>query len=152
MSANNKPKRICLLNGPNLNLLGERNKELYGSDTLQTIETKLAAQATAAGYELKAFQSNVEGALIDAIHAARNEAAAIIINPGAYSHTSIAIRDALECFAGPIVEVHISNIYKREEFRRHSFVSEVASGVICGLGTAGYEVALRFVIEMLAKA
>ncbi len=144
-------KKVLLLNGPNLNLLGERNVEIYGKDTLADVESRLAKTAKVAGYELTAFQSNSEGALIDSIQASRSSHAGLLINPGAFSHTSIAIRDALECFPGPILEVHISNIFRREPFRRHSYVSEVAQGVVCGLGPKGYDAALEALICLLGK-
>ncbi len=144
-----KTSRLALLNGPNLNLLGERNKEIYGAKTLPEIEKELVSRAEAQGFELECFQSNSEGELIDRIHALRTEAAGLLINPGAYSHTSIALRDALECFPGPIIEVHLSNIHKREPFRHHSYVSEVASGVICGLGPQGYEFGLSALIKLI---
>jgi 3-dehydroquinate dehydratase-2 len=136
-------KTIYLLNGPNLNLLGKRQPEIYGSETLTDVErdcTKLAADL---GLALTPFQSNHEGALIDKIHEARDMAAGIIINPGAFTHTSVAILDALHAFDGPVIEVHISNVHKRESFRHHSYVSLRAEGVIAGLGTEGYKAALR---------
>src|SRR5262245_28687987 len=111
-----RTRRLALINGPNLNLLGERNKDIYGGKSLEEIEKDLVARAQKLGFELACFQSNSEGALIDRVHALRKDAAGLIINPGAYSHTSIALRDALECFSGPIIEVHLSNIHKREEF------------------------------------
>ncbi len=144
-------KQLLLLNGPNLNLLGERNVEIYGKDTLADIEARLAKKAKELGYELSAQQSNTEGVLIDAIQAVRKTHAGLLINPGAFSHSSIALRDALECFSGPIIEIHISNIYKREAFRRHSYVSEVATAVICGLGPSGYDVALEALVKLLTK-
>lgn len=142
-------KQILLLNGPNLNLLGERNVEIYGKDTLADIEKRLAERAKDAGYALRALQSNAEGELIDAVHKGRKDCAGMIINPGAYSHTSIALRDAIECFPGPIIEVHLSNIYKREAFRHHSYISALATGVICGLGPKGYELALEALLARL---
>ena len=151
MSLTKKNNRIAFFNGPNLNLLGARNVEIYGKETLTAIETRLAAHAVKAGYTLRALQSNSEGGLIDAVHEARQDCVAVIINPGAYSHSSIALRDALECFAGPIIEVHLSNIFQREEFRRHSYISEVASGVICGLGPSGYDLALQAVVQLLSR-
>ncbi|MFN8390499.1 MAG: type II 3-dehydroquinate dehydratase [Bdellovibrionota bacterium] len=151
MSSKKSKGEILLLNGPNLNLLGERNVEIYGTDTLKIIEQRLTKLAASAGFSLWAVQSNSEGELIDAVHAARKRASALIINPGAYSHTSIAIRDALDCFPGPIVEIHLSNIFKREEFRHHSFVSTVATAVICGLGPSGYDTALQAALELLDR-
>ena len=150
--SNSESSLIALVNGPNLNLLGERNPELYGSDTLQSIEARLTKKAEALGFQLECFQSNSEGDLIDKIQDFRKRAAGLIINPGGYSHTSVALRDAVECFTGPIMEVHLSNIYGREEYRRHSYISEVATGVICGYGPKGYEVALEALAEKLSKA
>jgi 3-dehydroquinate dehydratase-2 len=139
---------ILLLNGPNLNLLGTREPEVYGATTLADVEQAALAQAQAAGATLSCFQSNHEGALIDRIHAARTEGVdAIVINPGGLTHTSVALRDALAGVAIPFVEVHISNIYKREEFRHHSFLSAIALGTICGLGVDGYRFAIDFVIK-----
>ena len=136
-------KPTFLINGPNLNLLGLRQPEIYGSETLADVEAKVAALAAEFGMPLEAMQSNHEGGLVEMIHRARTEAAGIIINPGAYSHTSVAILDALNAFEGPVLEVHISNIHKREAFRHHSFVSSRADGVIAGFGTEGYLLALR---------
>lgn len=143
-------KNLLLLNGPNLNLLGIREPEVYGSTTLADIEAAAKAQAASAQAVLTSFQSNHEGALIDRIHAARNEKIdAIIINPGALTHTSVALRDALAGVAIPFVEVHISNIHKREPFRHKSFLSDIAVGVICGLGTEGYGAAVEFALKKL---
>ncbi|WP_194720713.1 type II 3-dehydroquinate dehydratase [Noviherbaspirillum malthae] len=143
-------KKLLLVNGPNLNLLGTREPEVYGSTTLADVEHAAAAQAAAAGAVLASFQSNHEGALIDRIHAARNEGVdAIIINPAGLTHTSVALRDALAGVAIPFVEVHISNIHKREEFRHHSFLSGIAVGVICGLGVDGYGAAIDFALKKL---
>ncbi|WP_112309242.1 type II 3-dehydroquinate dehydratase [Pseudogemmobacter bohemicus] len=136
-------KRVTLLNGPNLNLLGKRQPEIYGHETLADIEAAASRLAAELGLELVAHQSNHEGALVDYIQAARDGSDAIIINPGAYSHTSVAILDALNAFEGVVIEVHISNIHKREAFRHHSFVSSRADGVIAGCGTEGYLLALR---------
>lgn len=141
---------LLLVNGPNLNLLGTRQPEVYGATTLSEIEAAVTAVAADFGFAVRAVQSNHEGALIDAIHAARGECAGIIINPGAYSHTSIAIRDALSSVDLPVVEVHLSNIYAREEFRHHSFVSGVADAVIAGAGPAGYEYAVRYLAGTFA--
>jgi len=127
-------KLIYILNGPNLNLLGKRQPEIYGSDTLNDVETACETVAKSNGLTVSLFQSNAEHVLIDLIHEAREKAAAIIINPAAFSHTSIAILDALNTFDGPVIEVHISNIHKREAFRHHSYVSERAEGVIAGCG------------------
>jgi len=141
--------RVLVLNGPNLNLLGKRQPEIYGRTTLDEIADGLRTRATAASIELDFRQSNHEGQLVDWIQEARETASAIIINPAAYTHTSVAILDALSAFEGPIVEVHLSNIHKREAFRHHSYVSGVATGVICGLGARGYELALDWVIAHL---
>lgn len=140
---------ILVLNGPNLNLLGQREPEIYGSATLADVRALCAARCADTGHTLRFEQSNAEHALIDWIHEARGTAAAIVINPGAYSHTSIAIRDALSAFAGPIAEVHISNIHAREPFRHHSHVSAVADAVICGCGIAGYGFAIDTVAARL---
>jgi 3-dehydroquinate dehydratase-2 len=141
-------KHLLLLNGPNLNLLGTREPAVYGSTTLAQVEQAAAEQAAAAGAQLAAFQSNHEGALIDRIHAARNEGVDfIVINPGGYTHTSVALRDALAGVAIPFVEVHISNIYQRESFRHHSYLSAIAKGTICGLGTEGYRFAVDFALK-----
>lgn len=144
----NMAKKLLLLNGPNLNLLGTREPAVYGAATLADIEQAATAQAEAAGAEIACFQSNHEGALIDRIHAARQEGVdAIVINPGGLTHTSVALRDALAGVDIPFVEVHISNIYKREEFRHHSFLSAIALGTICGLGTDGYRFAIDFALK-----
>ncbi len=143
-------KNLLLLNGPNLNLLGTREPDVYGSTTLADVELAAKAQAAAAQAGLATFQSNHEGALIDRIHAARSEQVdAIIINPGGLTHTSVALRDALAGVAIPFVEVHISNIHKREAFRHKSFLSDIAVGVICGLGTDGYRAAIDFALKKL---
>jgi 3-dehydroquinate dehydratase-2 len=143
-------QRLLLVNGPNLNLLGTRQPEVYGATTLAEIESDVTAHAAQSGFEVRAVQSNHEGALIDAIHAARGDCAAVIINPGAYSHTSVAIADALRSVDLPVVEVHLSNVHAREEYRRHSFVSEVAAVVIAGAGPAGYEYAVRYLAAKLS--
>ncbi|MBY0569866.1 MAG: type II 3-dehydroquinate dehydratase [Burkholderiaceae bacterium] len=141
-------RKLLLLNGPNLNLLGTREPAVYGSTTLADIVSAAQAQAAAAGAELISFQSNHEGALIDRIHAARAEKVdAIVINPGGLTHTSVALRDALAGVAIPFVEIHISNIHQRESFRHHSFLSAIAKGVICGLGTDGYRLAIDFSLK-----
>jgi 3-dehydroquinate dehydratase II len=144
-------KPIYVLNGPNLNLLGLRQPEIYGRETLADVDKALTALATELGAVVHCAQSNHEGVLVDWIHAARNEAAGIIINPGAYSHTSVAILDALNAFQGIVLEVHISNIHKREVFRHHSYVSTRAEGVIAGFGTEGYYLALRRMVSLLAR-
>jgi len=142
--------QILVVHGPNLNLLGTREPEVYGSLTLAQIDADLAKMASEAGIALESFQSNHEGALIDRIQAAgRDGTRFIIINPAAYTHTSVALRDALAAVALPFVEVHLSNVHKREAFRHHSFVSALAEGVICGLGAEGYQSALRFAIKRL---
>ncbi len=134
---------ILLLNGPNLNLLGSREPERYGRATLADIEARATAHAQALGHTLACFQSNAEHALIDRIHAAKSAGVDfIVINPGAYTHTSIALRDALLGVAIPFVEVHLSNVHAREVFRRHSYLSDIARGVITGLGAQGYEFAI----------
>lgn len=136
-------KTIYLLNGPNLNLLGKRQPEIYGHETLADVERDCADLAKTLGLGLESFQSNHEGGIIDTIHTARDKAAGIVINPGAFTHTSVAILDALNAFDGPVIEVHISNVHKREAFRHHSYVSLRADAVIAGLGTEGYKAALR---------
>lgn len=144
----NMAKHLLLLNGPNLNLLGTREPHIYGATTLADVEQAAQKQATAAGAELAFFQSNHEGALIDRIHAARGEGVDyIVINPGGYTHTSVALRDALAGIAIPFVEVHISNIYQRESFRHHSYLSAIATGTICGLGIEGYRLAIDFALK-----
>ncbi|QOL51944.1 type II 3-dehydroquinate dehydratase [Massilia litorea] len=141
-------KKLLLLNGPNLNLLGTREPAVYGAATLADIESAATAQAIAAGGSLSCFQSNHEGALIDRIHAARSEGVdAIVINPGGLTHTSVALRDAFAAVAIPFIEVHISNIYQREEFRHHSYLSALARGTICGLGIDGYRYAIDFALK-----
>ena len=145
------PKPVYLLNGPNLNLLGLRQPEIYGRETLDDVADASAQLAEELGLTIRALQSNHEGQLVDWIHQARDQASGIIINPGAYSHTSIAILDALNAFDGPVLEVHISNIHKREAFRHHSFVSARAEGVIAGFGTEGYLLALRRMATLVTK-
>ncbi len=142
--------QILVVHGPNLNLLGTREPATYGHTTLADIDAALLAQATAAGVQLASFQSNHEGALVERIHAARSEGVrAIIINPAAYTHTSVAIRDALAGVAIPFVEVHLSNVHAREPFRHHSYFSDLAIGVICGLGHRGYLLALDFLLNRI---
>ena len=143
------PKLVTLLNGPNLNLLGLRQPEIYGRETLEDVAARVSDLAEDLGLAIKAQQSNHEGQLVDWIHAARGTSAAIIINPGAYSHTSVAILDALNAYEGVVIEVHISNIHKREAFRHHSYVSARADGVIAGCGTEGYLLALRRIATLL---
>jgi 3-dehydroquinate dehydratase-2 len=142
-------KRILVLNGPNLNLLGTREPATYGAGTLKDIENLCAAEAKAQGFTCDFRQSNHEGELVTWIQEALGKADAIIINPAAYSHTSVAIPDALRAVALPVVEVHLSNIHAREPFRHHSYVSAVATAVICGLGPAGYRVAIIALAEKL---
>ena len=144
--------RVLLLNGPNLNLLGLREPGLYGASTLAAIEQELRGQASTLGVELDCFQSNHEGALVDRIHAARGEQDGILINAGAYTHTSIALRDALLAVAIPYVELHLSNVHARESFRHHSFLADRAVGVICGFGPASYSLALQGLVGHLSTA
>lgn len=140
-------QRILVLHGPNLNLLGTREPEVYGRLALADINQRLEEQAAARGASLFIFQSNHEGALVDRIQeAGRDGTEYIIINAAAYTHTSVAIRDALSAVSIPFVEVHLSNVYRREEFRHHSFLSDIAQGVIAGLGAFGYEAALQYVL------
>ncbi|KAK2592397.1 hypothetical protein QQS21_009916 [Conoideocrella luteorostrata] len=142
-------RRILIINGPNLNLLGTREPQLYGSTTLADVIHHAQTQASSLSATVEAFQSNHEGVIVDRIHDARGEVDAIIINPGALTHTSVAIRDALLGVDIPFVEVHITNIHTREEFRRHSYLSDKAVGVVCGLGVYGYEAAMEFVVKHL---
>lgn len=144
-------KPIFVLNGPNLNLLGLRQPEIYGAETLADVAARCAALADDLGLGIDFRQSNHEGALVEMIHEARDAASAIVINPAAYTHTSVAILDALHAFEGPVIEVHISNVHKRESFRHRSYVSLRADGVIAGCGTDGYLLALRRVASLLAK-
>lgn len=140
---------IFILNGCNLNLLGKREPEIYGHETLADIEAACRATAAQFGIDVRFHQTNAEFQLIDWIHEAREAAAGIVINPAAWSHTSVAVLDALKMVPCPIMEVHISNIHQREEFRHHSYVSHVATGVICGCGTEGYLLALRRLATLL---
>jgi 3-dehydroquinate dehydratase-2 len=143
-------KNILLLNGPNLNLLGSREPEKYGSTTLADVERAAAEQVASVGASINCFQSNHEGALIDRIHAAKGAGVdAIVINPGGLTHTSVALRDALSGVAIPFVEIHITNIHQREEFRHHSYLSAIAQGVICGLGVEGYRAAIDYALKKL---
>ena len=143
------PKPIFILNGPNLNLLGLRQPEVYCKATLEDVAEGCASVAEELGLTIRFHQSNHEGQIIDWIHQARSDGAGIIINPAAYTHTSIALFDALSAFDGPVLEVHISNIHRRETFRHHSFVSPRADGVIAGFGTEGYLLALRRMATLL---
>jgi 3-dehydroquinate dehydratase-2 len=135
---------ILLINGPNLNLLGTREPQIYGSTTLQDVENEARKLAASLSVNLETFQSNHEGAIVDRIHEARGQAEYIVINAGAYTHTSVAIRDALSGVSIPFIEVHISNVHKRESFRHHSYLSDKAEAVICGLGVYGYTAAIEF--------
>lgn len=140
---------IAVLNGPNLNLLGEREPAVYGRETLAGVEARCAARADALGFEVDCRQSNHEGELVTMIQDLRH-AAGLVINPGAYTHTSVAIRDALTLVTGPVLEVHISNVHARELFRHHSYISPVATGVIVGCGTLGYELAVSVIAERVS--
>ncbi|MBN2755143.1 MAG: type II 3-dehydroquinate dehydratase [Candidatus Goldbacteria bacterium] len=142
-------KKILVIHGPNLNLLGQREPDVYGNIKLTDINEKLTQMASASGIELKIVQSNHEGELVDAIHQAINWAQCIIINPAAYTHTSVAIRDALSAVAIPTIEVHLSNIYKREDFRQKSFVAQVAEGQISGFGAESYYLALEAASKLI---
>ena len=145
--------RLLLLHGPNLNLLGSREPEVYGRDTLAQIDAGLAERARAAGHELASFQSNAEHALVDRIQAAREDGTAfILINPAAFTHTSVALRDALLAVAIPYIELHLSNPHAREPFRHHSYLSDKALGVICGFGADSYRLALDAALARLASA
>src|SRR6478609_8801523 len=148
---NNAMARLLLLNGPNLNLLGTREPGLYGQDTLDAIVTRCAALATELGHELVARQSNAEHELVDQVQQAKSQDVAfLILNPGAFTHTSIALRDAILGVSLPFIEVHLSNVHAREEFRRHSYFSDIAVGQVVGLGPLGYELALRAAAHRLA--
>ncbi|XPP26104.1 MAG: type II 3-dehydroquinate dehydratase [Leucobacter sp.] len=142
-------RRILLVNGPNLNLLGVREPEIYGHDTLEDVVDLASSVAGELGFELRAVQSNHEGVLIDAIHAARTDCEAVVINPGAFTHTSIALRDALSGVSLPVAEIHLSNVHAREEFRHHSYISPIAEFVIAGAGVQGYEFAVRRLATLL---
>ena len=144
--------RLLLLNGPNLNLLGSREPAIYGAQTLPQIEAALTAEAQRLGHELACFQSNHEGALIDRVQQARQDGTGfILLNPGAYTHTSIALRDALLGVGIPFIEIHLSNVHARESFRHHSYLSDIAAGVIVGLGPLGYRLALQAAHERLQQ-
>ena len=142
---------ILLLNGPNLNLLGKREPDIYGHDDLDSIERRLQTVTSAANHQLNSFQSNAEHEIIDKLQSVviNNDTDFIIFNPGAFTHTSVAIRDAIAACKKPFIELHISNIFAREEFRHHSYFSDLATGVICGLGTYGYDLALLAAINHL---
>ncbi len=145
-------KRLMILNGPNLNLLGEREPHIYGTTTLSEIKKSCEQQASGLGLDLSFHQSNHEGELVDLIQSARSASDAIIINPAGYSFTSVAILDALKAFDGPVIEIHISNIHARDKYHRHSIISSVATGVICGLGPHGYSAAIDAVSKMSANS
>lgn len=145
--------KLLVLHGPNLNLLGTREPEVYGTTTLAEINQRLQSVAHAAGVALEAFQSNSEGALVDRVQAAKSERVdMIVINPGAYTHTSIALRDAFSAVAIPFIEIHLSNVHAREEFRRKSYLSDVAVGVITGLGADGYQFAVEAAIRRIKRS
>jgi 3-dehydroquinate dehydratase II len=144
--------KILVVHGPNLNLLGDRETQHYGQDSLATINQRLVEQGRKAGHTVEAFQSNAEAPIIERIHAAKSdETAYIIINPAAFTHTSVAVRDALAAVRIPFIEVHLSNVHAREAFRRHSYFSDLAAGVITGLGAIGYELALDAASRALAR-
>ncbi|GAA5126216.1 type II 3-dehydroquinate dehydratase [Alloalcanivorax gelatiniphagus] len=144
---------ILVLHGPNLNLLGQREPDKYGHTTLADIDRGLRERASAAGHELRHLQSNAEHELIERIHGARDDGTDFIVfNPAAFTHTSVALRDALLAVALPFIEVHLSNVHAREPFRQHSYFSDIAEGVICGLGAAGYQLALTAALEHLDQA
>lgn len=145
-------KPIYVLNGPNLNMLGTREPAIYGSDTLADIKMRCESFAKPLGFVIDFRQSNIEGELVNWIQEARTKAAGIILNAGAYTHTSVAILDALQAAELPVIEVHLSNIFRRDQFRQHSYVSLAATGVICGLGAKGYELALTAMADILQRA
>jgi 3-dehydroquinate dehydratase II len=142
-------RTVVVLNGPNLNLLGEREPEVYGHETLADVEKRCRAAAADAGLSVDFRQSNHEGVLVDALHEVRTSAAGIVVNAGALTHTSIALRDAVAAVAVPVIEVHISNVHAREAFRHHSYLSAVVDGVIVGCGTQGYELAIARIAELV---
>jgi 3-dehydroquinate dehydratase-2 len=144
-------KKILVVHGPNLNLLGEREPDVYGTTSLESIDEMLMQEARELGLELQTFQSNHEGALIDAIQEARRWAAGLIINPGGLTHTSVALRDAIGASRLPAIEVHLSNIFAREEFRRRSITADACRGIVAGFGTEGYLMALRSLSKMLGE-
>jgi 3-dehydroquinate dehydratase-2 len=146
-------KTVWVLHGPNLNLLGTREPDTYGHTTLDQIDSDLQQVGEAFGVDVASFQSNHEGALVEHIHAARSAGVSfIVINPAAFTHTSVAIRDALAAVAIPFIEVHLSNVHRREAFRHHSYLSDLAVGVIAGLGPSGYRFALQFAIDSISRA
>lgn len=141
---------VRVLNGPNLNLLGQREPEIYGHDTLADVEDRCRSVADQLGLAVEFFQSNHEGELVDLVQGAREHCVGLVVNAGAYTHTSVALRDAVAAFDGPMIEVHLSNVHAREEFRQHSYLSALAAGVIVGCGISGYEFALRRIAELTA--
>ncbi|KWE96467.1 type II 3-dehydroquinate dehydratase [Burkholderia ubonensis] len=144
-------RKVLVLNGPNLNLLGTREPHIYGAETLADVEQRCRAAADTLGLEIDFRQSNAEHELIDWLHAARHDTDGVVINPAAYTHTSVALADALSAIAKPVIEVHISNVHRREPFRHHSYVSAVAEAVICGCGTEGYVFALQRMSTILSQ-
>ncbi|GAA4904997.1 3-dehydroquinate dehydratase [Actinomycetospora succinea] len=151
MEWRSNPRRVLVVNGPNLDLLGRREPDIYGHDTLADLEDRARRTAADLGLEVDARQSNHEGVLIDWVHEAMTDHGGLIINPGGYTHTSVALRDALAALPVPVVEVHLSNVHARESFRSHSYVSPVATAVIAGAGVTGYDLALRFLAERLVR-
>lgn len=145
-------RRVYVLNGPNLNMLGVREPEIYGSETLADLRARTERAAEANGLEIEFRQSNIEGEIVNWVQEARGKAQGIIINAGGYTHTSVAILDALQAVGLPVVEVHLSNIFRRDQFRQHSYVSLAATGVICGLGAKGYELAIEAMADILSKS
>jgi len=143
------PRRLLLLNGPNLNLLGTREPDVYGHETLEDVEALVSRTAAASGFDVRALQSNHEGVLIDAVHAARADCAGIVINPGGLTHTSVSLRDALSGVALPVAEVHISDVYAREEFRHYSYIRDIAAVHVIGEGVPGYARATTLLIDIL---
>lgn len=143
--------KLLILSGPNLNLLGSREPEIYGSETLEDVERSLLALAEARGISLEFAQSNSEGALIDALHAARINCAGVVFNPGGYTHTSVALRDAISAISIPVVEVHLSNVHAREEFRKHSYLAPVCIGTISGFGTSSYRLGVDALVDYLKR-
>jgi len=146
-----KAPKVLVLNGPNLNMLGLRQPEIYGSTTLAEIEANCVALGKKLGLSVRCVQSNSEGGLVDAVQKAREDCSGIVINPAGYSHTSVALLDALLAVDLPVIEVHLSNIHQRDQFRRHSYVSQAASGVLCGFGAEGYRMALEAMARRLLK-
>ena len=144
------PRRLLLLNGPNLNLLGTREPDVYGHETLEDVEALVSRTAAASGFDVRALQSNHEGVLIDAVHAARADCAGIVINPGGLTHTSVSLRDALSGVALPVAEVHISDVYAREEFRHYSYIRDIAAVHVVGEGVTGYAHATDLLIDIIA--